>query len=94
MDEVDNQGVVQSRVETPFKREETAVLEKAIADAAEEGASPVTLVTVQPGYTLWGISSRNYGDGIDYVKIFEANKDQIRNPDLIYPGQIFTIPTE
>ena len=51
-------------------------------------------VTVQPGYTLWGIASRNYGDGLNYVRIFDANRDHIRNPDLIYPGQIFTVPTE
>jgi len=54
----------------------------------------VRLVTVQPGYTLWGISRRNYGRGILYVRIYEANLDRIRNPHLIYPGQIFTIPAE
>lgn len=57
------------------------------------GSGPaVQLVTVQPGYTLWGISRRNYGRGILYVRIYEANKAQIRDPDLIYPGQVFTIP--
>jgi hypothetical protein len=50
------------------------------------------IVTVQPGFTLWRIARESYGDGILYVKVFEANKDQIRNPDLIYPGQIFTVP--
>ncbi len=50
------------------------------------------IVTVQPGFTLWRIARENYGDGILYVKVFEANKDQIRNPDLIYPGQIFNVP--
>jgi len=54
----------------------------------------VRLVTVQPGYTLWGISRRNYGRGILYIRIYEANLDRIRNPHLIYPGQIFTIPAE
>jgi len=33
-----------------------------------------------------------YGEGLAYVKVFEANRDQIRNPDLIYPGQIFELP--
>lgn len=51
-------------------------------------------VTVQPGFTLWRIARENFGDGVLYVKVFEANKDQIRNPDLIYPGQVFTIPEE
>ncbi|MDR0810253.1 MAG: LysM peptidoglycan-binding domain-containing protein [Gemmobacter sp.] len=55
------------------------------------GPPPVT-VTVQPGFTLWRIARENFGDGFLYVKVFEANRDQIRNPDLIYPGQVFTIP--
>ncbi len=49
-------------------------------------------VTVQPGFTLWGIAEGQLGDGIRYVQVFEANKDKIRDPDLIYPGQVFTIP--
>ncbi len=51
-----------------------------------------TIVTVQPGFTLWHIARENYGDGILYVKVFEANRDLIRDPDLIYPGQIFKVP--
>ncbi len=50
------------------------------------------VVTVQPGFTLWQIATENYGDGMLYVKVFEANKGQIRDPDLIYPGQIFAVP--
>ena len=46
-------------------------------------------VTVQQGDTLWAISDTVYGDGLLFVRVFEANRDQIRNPDLIYPGQIF-----
>ena len=57
---------------------------------------PVTEVriTVQPGFTLWQIARENYGDGVLYVRVYEANKDQIRDPDLIYPGQVFTVPTD
>lgn len=54
--------------------------------------APVT-VTVQPGFTLWGIAESSFGDGVLYVQVFEANKDKIKDPDLIYPGQIFTVPT-
>lgn len=54
-------------------------------------AAPLT-ITVQPGFTLWRIARENFGDGVLYVKVFEANKAQIRDPDLIYPGQVFTIP--
>ncbi len=53
--------------------------------------APVS-VTVQPGYTLWGIAKDRFGDGVLYVQLFEANKDKIKDPDLIYPGQVFTVP--
>ena len=55
-------------------------------------ATRATIITVQPGFTLWGIARENYGNGFLYVKVYEANKGQIRDPDLIYPGQIFTVP--
>ena len=62
-------------------------------ETGEEQAQPVIRsVTVQKGDTLWAISRERYGDGILYVKVFEANRDAIRDPDLIYPGQVFTIP--
>ncbi len=91
VDALSTDGKVTSRVETPFKREPVQAIlelvETRIADAA-----PLSLVTVQPGNTLWGISRRAYGEGVLYVRLFDANRDRIRNPDLIYPGQIFTVP--
>ncbi|WP_054300936.1 LysM peptidoglycan-binding domain-containing protein, partial [Gemmobacter sp. LW-1] len=62
-------------------------------DEAGKPLRPVS-VTVQPGFTLWRIARENFGDGVLYVKVFDANKDQIRNPDLIYPGQVFLIPDQ
>ncbi|GAB1479563.1 hypothetical protein MASR2M74_21270 [Paracoccaceae bacterium] len=53
--------------------------------------APVT-VTVQPGFTLWGIAEERFGNGVLYVQVFEANRDKIRDPDLIYPGQVFAMP--
>ena len=53
---------------------------------------PVVTITVQPGFTLWYIAKQNFGDGVLYVQVFDANKDKIKNPDLIYPGQVFTMP--
>ncbi len=92
-DQLDPTGKVTSRIETPFKREAPAVLAEA-TPAANQGA-PVTVhsVTVQPGNTLWGIAKESYGDGFLYVRVFEANRGQIRDEDLIYPGQVFTVPT-
>ncbi|MGD9918496.1 MAG: LysM peptidoglycan-binding domain-containing protein [Paenirhodobacter sp.] len=50
------------------------------------------MVTIETGNTLWAIARDTYGDPYLYVRLFEANRDQIRNPDLIYPGQVFTLP--
>ncbi|GEM_PF-2572553 len=85
VDEVDDDGTVTSRVESPFQREYPEDLReaKALSDAT---------YTVQPGNSLWLIATGRYGDGLRYHQIFSANKDQIRNPDLIYPGQVLAIP--
>ena len=49
-------------------------------------------VIIRRGDTLWHISRRVYGKGIRYSTIYLANQDQIRDPDLILPGQVFTVP--
>jgi nucleoid-associated protein YgaU len=83
IDRVDEGGQVTARVETPFAR------------AAElPPGSKKGLVIVQPGNSLWRIARRSYGRGMRYTVIYQANQDQIRDPDLIYPGQIFKLPTE
>lgn len=48
---------------------------------------------VQLGDTLWAIAKKYYGNGAQYTKIVNANKDKIKNPNLIYPGQKLTIPS-
>ena len=88
IDQIGENGDVLQRVETPFKREEPAK----VIEAAQTRRPLVSVEVVQPGSTLWAISRENYGSGVLFVRIFEANKDQIRNPDLIYPGQIFDLP--
>jgi nucleoid-associated protein YgaU len=50
-------------------------------------------VTVERGNSLWRIAHRTYGSGFDYLVIYQANKDQIRDPNRIYPGQVFSIPS-
>src|SRR5205085_4667680 len=47
---------------------------------------------VQPGDTLSGIAEEFYGDASLYPRIFEANRNQIANPDLIFPGQSLRVP--
>lgn len=90
VDEIDAQGTVASRAESPFLREDPAKL--AAAGEAVDAGTPLRVVTVQPGHTLWALARDRYGEGTAYVKLFEANRGQIRNPDLIYPGQVFDMP--
>ena len=67
VDELDAEGNVVSRVESPFKREDQAF----ITETTSEG-DKIRAVTVQPGNTLWAISNAAYGDGYAYIRVFEA----------------------
>ncbi|HIJ63915.1 MAG TPA: LysM peptidoglycan-binding domain-containing protein, partial [Rhodospirillaceae bacterium] len=49
-------------------------------------------LVVEKGNSLWKIARRAYGSGFEYLSIYRANKEQIRDPDRIYPGQVFAIP--
>jgi nucleoid-associated protein YgaU len=104
-DEIGPDGKVASRVELPFLREEQQKVAIAQTPAAgdetsttkigvktgEQAAVPQRIV-IQPGNSLWRLSRVVYGKGKRYTVIYEANKEQIRNPDLIYPGQVFAVP--
>ncbi len=59
--------------------------------APAASAGPIT-ITVQPGFTLWAIAKESFGSGIMYVQVYEANKDKIKDPNLIYPGQVLSVP--
>ncbi len=84
LDQIDENGRVTAVLALPFER-------AAPEDLANVG--PRTVV-VQPGNSLWRIARRLYGEGWQYTVIYEANAEQIRDPDLIYPGQIFDIPED
>jgi len=75
-------GDVEVRIVQPFTRG------KPIDASKAKG-----VVIVRPGNSLWHIARRLYGSGFHYTLIFGANKSLIKNPDLIYPGQKFTLPT-
>lgn len=79
--QLDEKGRPEYAIELPFER--------ATADQIQlrDGR-----VVVQPGNSLWRIARRAYGRGAQYTIIYAANAAQIRNPDLIYPGQIFDVP--
>ncbi len=82
------------------------VVEQAAApasDAAKEQPATIeqaplkeskTSVIIRRGDTLWQISRRVYGAGLRYTTIYLANREQIENPDLIRPGQVFGVPDE
>jgi nucleoid-associated protein YgaU len=80
LDELSADGRVAMRIELPFNRV-----------GADERDLPLSIWVVQPGDSLWRIARRTHGEGIAYTLIYQANKDQIRDPDLIYPGQVFTL---
>lgn len=68
----------------------------ALPDAGPSSAvvvPKITTTTVSRGDSLWRISRLSYGAGTRYAVIYKANREQIRNPNRIYPGQIFVVPT-
>ncbi|MCZ8150573.1 MAG: LysM peptidoglycan-binding domain-containing protein [Roseomonas sp.] len=81
LDQLAAAGTVAARIEVPFQR-----------DQLPEGSVAEGRVVVQPGNNLWRLARAAYGRGVRYTVIYEANRDQIRNPRLIFPGQIFTVP--
>lgn len=82
-DMIDDNGQVIARRELPFQRAEPQDI---------ESLAPGSFVVVQPGNSLWRLAERTYGKGLRYHMIYEANQDLIRNPNLIYPGQLFRLP--
>jgi nucleoid-associated protein YgaU len=63
-----------------------------LAQAAAMELKPGESYTVQPGNNLWQLSRRAYGVGTRYLIIYSANLSQIRDPERIYPGQVFKLP--
>lgn len=81
LDQLSSTGQVAARVELPFTRSQVAPQE--VANGR---------VVVQPRQNLWRIARQAYGHGTQYTVIYAANRDQIRDPNLIYPGQVFNLP--
>jgi nucleoid-associated protein YgaU len=75
----------------PPQTDDTATAPATVAEAAPAAPKDGRIV-IQPGNNLWRISLVLYGTGNKFTMLYEANKDQIRNPDLIYPGQVFRTP--
>ena len=82
VDQVKPDGTVVARTQIPFVRGEPLT-----------NLPPGRVVIIQPGDYLWRIARERYGAGPQYTLIYEANRSQIRDPDLIFPGQVFMVPT-
>jgi hypothetical protein len=81
VDQVDAAGKVIARIVQPIEQPDFAALTPGDAQ-----------VVVQPGNSLWRLARRTYGEGLRFSVIYEANKDRVRDPDLIYPGQVLSLP--
>ncbi|MFA5121545.1 LysM peptidoglycan-binding domain-containing protein [Zavarzinia sp.] len=84
IDVIGADGKVIARRELPFER--------APVDVAAATPGQPDSFTVQPGNSLWRIARSRFGTGYRYIDIYRANKGQIRDPDLIYPGQVLGLP--
>lgn len=80
VDRLAQDGKPVARLEMKFQRQEAAP-----GDTARR-------LHIVRGDNLWNIARAHYGEGFRYTTIFDANKEQIRDPNLIYPGQIFSLP--
>lgn len=81
VDQIAPAGTVAARIEVPFQRDELPA-----------NAFDARRVVVQPGTNLWRIARATYGHGTRFTVIYQANRDQIRDPHRIFPGQIFDLP--
>lgn len=79
--------------DTTTKKTTTTQKTAVVKQTRETTNAPSTKTyTVKKGDTLWGIAKKYYGNGAKYTQIYNANKGKIKNPNLIYVGQVFTIP--
>jgi hypothetical protein len=96
-DQLDAHGNVLARVAVPFKVAPLKGADAVVADAPgfkerAGGDKAITSIEIEAGQNLWRIARNVYGTGRAYTIIYEANRAEIDNPDLIYPGQVFALP--
>lgn len=78
--------------ESPAPQQDAASADKAPTTVAPKLEQVDHAVIIRRGDSLWRISRRVYGHGMRYSTIYLANQQQIRNPDRIWPGQVFKVP--
>jgi hypothetical protein len=82
LDRLTKDGKPVARLELPFER----------VPVAPAAAGDSRRLVVVRGDNLWNIARAHYGTGFQHTLIYGANKEQIRDPDLIYPGQVLSLP--
>lgn len=82
----------QVAVADPVVEPDPEVVQEVAAEPAKPQLRTGAAVIIRRGDSLWQVARRNYGAGYRFTTIFEANRDQVRNPDLIYPGQVLKVP--
>lgn len=80
--------------ETPAQSDIPTMIGVAVGNDPEGQRFASGRAIIRSGDNLWTIARRVYGKGIKYTTIYEANVTQIRDPDLIYPGQVFDLPDD
>jgi len=102
LDVVDGTAALRARAEESFSAPALSASASVTAAAPSAPDAPGSASAVVPrigtavvnrGDNLWHISRSTYGQGVRYSKIYDANRDQIRNPAVIFPGQIFVLPS-
>lgn len=73
------------------KSPDAPVLSRSVPSSKETSGSNKTY-TVKSGDTLWGIAKKQYGNGSKYIDIYNANKDKLKDPNVIKVGQVLIIP--
>lgn len=96
--EVQSSPTLVTQIETPepetpaVEIKEPGELDNLLTQAEEDARSLDPVIIISEGDNLWQLARGIYGRGIEYDNIFEANKQEIENPDLIFPGQVFVVP--
>jgi len=92
LDQLGSDGKVARRVAAPFQPPPVQLATAQPGNSEPGGAHSDRTYVVRQGNSLWVIARQIYGDGVRYTAIYAANRNQIRDPDMIYPGQQFRLP--
>jgi len=93
-DEVEEKVEIEqaASIETPEVEAQEEIQGQEALEAEKKEIQTGSAVIIRRGDSLWTVARRNYGAGIRYTTIFDANRDQVRNPNKIFPGQVLKIP--